>query len=117
MLVTDHVNNKDNNNNMKNNMKNTLESRVEKHLVSRTKAKGWMCIKFIPSYFAGFPDRIVLRPGGKISFVELKRPKGGTVSYLQQVVHNQLTKLGFEVLVIRNYNEVNETINRWNYDK
>ena len=45
------------------------------------------------------PDRIVLLPGGRVAFVEMKRP-GGRVDPLQEYWHNQLRSLGYPVYVI-----------------
>ncbi len=74
------------------------ESRVEKVLGWEVKDRGGWAIKFLPSV-SGLPDRIVLLPGGRIYFVELKSPTG-TVKPHQTVIHNRLRRLGFEVLVL-----------------
>ena len=50
------------------------EYAVEKHLISVTQACGGMCIKFTSPGMSGVPDRIVILPGGKIGFAELKAP-------------------------------------------
>lgn len=82
-----------------------LESRVEKRLVKEVKLlKGW-AIKFIPSV-SGLPDRIVLLPGGRLFFIELKRPKGGVVAEHQLVVHSKLRRLGFTVSVLWSVEDV-----------
>lgn len=52
-----------------------LEARVEQRLVDRVKAAGGMIIKMVP-VVAGVPDRLVILPGGKVRFVELKSPTG-----------------------------------------
>lgn len=82
-----------------------LESAVEKRLVKEVKARGGWAIKFIPSV-SGLPDRIVLLPGGRLFFVELKRPKGGVVAEHQKVVHAKLRRLGFRVDVLSSIDEV-----------
>ena len=48
------------------------------------------------------PDRIVLLPGGRIIFVETKRPKGGKLSKLQEWWHHKLQDLGFQATVVWN---------------
>lgn len=57
---------------------------------------GGMALKF-PYAPSGWPDRMVLLPGGVVLFFELKRPKGGRLEPLQPWWHAQLRKLGFEV--------------------
>ena len=42
------------------------------------------------------PDRIVLLPGGRIVFVELKRPKGGVLDKRQKWWADTLVRLGFQ---------------------
>jgi hypothetical protein len=46
----------------------------------------------------GFPDVVVLCPGGRIMFIEFKRP-GAKPYKLQLWVHEKIRKLGFEVQV------------------
>lgn len=82
-----------------------LESAVEERLVKEVKARRGWAIKFIP-VVRGLPDRIVLLPGGRIFFVELKRPKGGVVSGAQRVVHSKLRRLGFQVDIVSSIDEV-----------
>ena len=51
------------------------ESEIEKRLRAEAKKMGGMAVKFVSHGLDGVPDRIVLLPGRKIAFVELK---GGT---------------------------------------
>ena len=57
----------------------------------------------------GQPDRIVLMPGGKAIFVELKRP-GGREGALQRYWKVTLGTLGFDCYTIYNYTELQELI-------
>lgn len=75
------------------------EKYFEKKLRETVKALGGLAIKFFVMSFTGFPDRIVLMPGGRIWFVELKSP-GKKLSQRQQVVKVILEKLGFSYWVI-----------------
>jgi hypothetical protein len=46
------------------------------------------------------PDRIVLLPGGRVYFVETKRPKDGELSALQIKWQEWLIELGFSCWTI-----------------
>ena len=74
------------------------ENRVEATLRVSVKERGGWAIKLLPSV-SGLPDRMVLLPGGRIYFVELKSPTG-TVKPHQTVIHNRLRTLGFSVEVL-----------------
>ena len=84
-----------------------LERDIERALVGMVKSHGGMAMKWVCPGWAGVPDRIVLLPGGKIIFVELKRPKGGEVRKLQEWWHTKLRSLGFTVWGICNRNDIN----------
>lgn len=77
-----------------------LEKEVEQYFCKAVKTQlcGWP-LKFISPGQNGMPDRIVLLPGGKIYFVELKAP-GKKARKLQCRVHQQLQALGFPVQLI-----------------
>ena len=53
-------------------------------------------MKFVSPNFSGVPDRMILLPGGRIIFAELKAP-GQKARKLQLRVHQMLRELGFEV--------------------
>lgn len=82
------------------------EATVEGHLRKVVKAMRGYCIKL---YLRGWPDRLVLLPGGRAVFVELKRPVGGKFEPLQERTHAKLRTLGFEVLVLNTKRSIDET--------
>ncbi len=82
------------------------ENRVEATLRDEVKLLGGWAIKLLPSV-SGLPDRIVLLPGGRLFFVELKSPTG-TVKPHQTVIHRRLDSLGFLVAVLSSPDAVRE---------
>ncbi len=77
------------------------EKLIEKKLREGIKKLGGMALKFIPSYWVGAPDRLVLLPEGKIYWVETKST-GDKLRAVQQTRKKQLEKLGFKVFKIDN---------------
>jgi len=76
------------------------EREVEAHLRKLVEGLGGECKKFVPDQDPGYPDRIVMLPGGVLVWVELKKPKGGRVSGLQKFRHAELRALGQRVEVV-----------------
>ena len=72
------------------------EKDIESRFKKAVDAYGCKCLKFVSPGFTGVPDRIVLIPGGKICFVELKAP-GKKERPRQRYVQDLLRKMGFEV--------------------
>lgn len=81
------------------------ESAVERYLATKVKQAGGWPLKFVSTGTSGVPDRLVLLPGGRLIFVETKRP-GEEARALQKAVHRKLRDLGFAVLVIDNKDDV-----------
>ena len=75
------------------------ESYVERELTTEVKKRGGLAVKFVSPGFDGVPDRLVLFPGGKVAFVELKAP-GKKMRPLQVRRAGQLRMLGFRVYCI-----------------
>lgn len=73
-----------------------LERELEARLIRRVKSAGGLCLKWSSPGAAGVPDRIVLLPGGRVIFVEMKRPKGGRLSKLQKWWAKRFVGLGFD---------------------
>ena len=81
------------------------ERDVERKLVNAVKAAGGICPKWVAPGFDGVPDRIVMFPGGKIAFVEVKAP-GEKPRPLQRARHELLRRLGFKVFVLDNVEKI-----------
>ncbi|MGN0241919.1 MAG: VRR-NUC domain-containing protein [Candidatus Weimeria sp.] len=75
------------------------EKEIETALVRAVKARGGLAIKFVSPGLNGVPDRLVLMPGGRIAFIELKAP-GMKMRPLQVRRAQQLEALGFRVYCI-----------------
>lgn len=86
-------------------MSSMSEKEVEQRLVAAMKAAGGWCPKFISPGLNGMPDRIVLMPGGRIAFVEVKAP-GKKPRKLQIRRHIRLRNLGFLVFVLDDPKEI-----------
>ena len=85
------------------------ETTIEQKLMKAAKAAGGIAPKFVSPGFAGMPDRIVLMPGGRIAFVEVKAP-GEVPRPLQKSRHRLLRKLGFRVYVLDNIDDIKKII-------
>lgn len=76
-----------------------LEKTLEQKFVTEVKRVGGLALKFVSPGFDGVPDRLVLLPGGKLGFVEVKAP-GKRPRPLQLARHRLLRRLGFNVYVL-----------------
>jgi hypothetical protein len=77
------------------------ESAIERELCDRVAAIGGRAEKVTVIGRRGFFDRIVVLPGGRVIFVELKRPRGGRWALHQQLYAAAYLALGVEVVLIR----------------
>ncbi len=75
------------------------EKQIEQTLVRKVKAMGGIAPKFVSPGFDGMPDRLVLFPGGRIAFVEVKAP-GKKPRAIQTARHEMLQRMGFLVYVL-----------------
>ena len=75
------------------------EKVLEAELRERCKVLGWMCIKLTSQYQRGLPDRLILMPGSRVCFAEIKTT-GKRPSALQRVTHERLRALGYRVEVV-----------------
>lgn len=85
------------------------EKQIEQRLVKAVKDRGGLCPKWVSPGWDGVPDRMILFPGGRMAFVEVKRP-GEKPRPLQVHRHGQLRALGFTVYVLDNEKQIPEII-------
>ena len=76
-----------------------LEKAIEAYLRDKVKKHGGIAFKFVSPGYNGVPDRLVIMPGGRIYFVEVKNERG-RLSPLQLRCHNILDALGIRVYVL-----------------
>ena len=86
------------------------EKHIEQELVRAVRAAGGIAPKCVTPGLDGVPDRLVLLPGGRLGFVEVKAP-GRKPRPLQQHRIGQLRELGFRVYIIDNINQIGGVIN------
>lgn len=72
------------------------ESKIEAALVRGVRELGGRAYKFVSPGCTGVPDRIVILPGGRVEFVELKT-MDGRLSPIQNLRQEELRSLGATV--------------------
>ena len=85
------------------------ENSVESELV-RVHALGGRCEKVTVIGSRGFFDRLVVLPGGRVMFVECKRPRGGRLSPHQIERMRDYTALGAVACVVSNSADIDELL-------
>lgn len=89
-----------------------LEKKIEKRICKLAeKELGAKCVKLAIVNERGFPDRTLLIPGGRILFLEVKKP-GGKTSPQQDEWLRTLRQLGFAADVVDNLEDAETAI--WN---
>lgn len=94
------------------------EKEIEAYLVRSVKNKNGLCMKWTSPGNAGVPDRIIMIPGGKVYFVELKAEgKKENLSPLQKNFIRKLKSLNCDVRVIASFKEVDNFIKEVIHDE
>lgn len=83
------------------------ERRLERRLKTEVERRKGKALKFTSPGWAGAQDRLVLAPGGRAVFVEIKAP-GKKLRPLQAKRAAELEELGFEVWAISSFAGLNE---------
>lgn len=85
-----------------------LESALETFFRTEIRKLGGMAIKLVPTS-KGIPDRLVVLPGKRHYFVELKAEQGRT-SAAQQLWHDRLGDIGHPVVTLYGRAEIKDWI-------
>lgn len=92
------------------------EKIIEAKLREAVKQRGGTALKFLSQFHRGMPDRLVLMPGGRAFFVELKST-GEKPRLLQQKAHEDLRRLGFSVYVIDSTEKLRDLMMLLDFEK
>jgi hypothetical protein len=85
------------------------EKELELMLVKEVKRRGGRAFKFISPGINGVPDRLVLLPGGRAGFVEVKAP-GRKMRPNQIKRKSELEGLGFLVYCLDNPEQIEKVL-------
>ena len=81
-----------------------MEANIEKRMYLAVKELNGRCIKLNPLWNIGIPDRMILLPGSRIYFIELK--DRSRISKVQKVWIAWLLNAGFDARVVRGQTEL-----------
>ena len=90
----------------------TSEAAIETYLIRRIRERGGKTAKMTITGQRGWPDRLVILPGGIISLVELKRPKGGVLSSSQRLLIGELADLGVHVWQLHSREDIDKVFGK-----
>jgi len=85
------------------------ESEIEKYLVKQVAKAGGRAYKWVSPGNRGVPDRIIMLPGAKLCFAELKT-RTGTLAAAQRIQKKTICGMGFSFAVIRSKADVNTVL-------
>lgn len=85
------------------------ESELERKFRTMVQKAGGRAYKFVSPGNDGVPDRLVVLPGGRIGFVELKR-KGGVPGKQQQYRMKELEDMGCFTAVVDDLEKAEEVL-------
>ena len=75
------------------------EREIERYFKAQLEKRGALVFKFVSPGQTGVPDRVVLLPGGRVVFAEMKAP-GEKPRPLQRAVFARMAKAGHPVYII-----------------
>lgn len=75
------------------------EKYIERQFADHCKKLGWLCLKYYNPITSGYPDRIIIMPGGRVAFAEIKT-RGKHAAALQRIRMEELHGMGVPARVI-----------------
>lgn len=88
------------------------EKSIEKYLIEQAEANGLLCLKYSNPNMVGYPDRLLVLPGGSVVWVELKS-KGRQPTKIQLIRIAGLRNRGHYVWVIDNRKSVDNLMEKY----
>ena len=85
------------------------EARIENWLVRQVRDLGGICDKFTSPSNPGVPDRLIVMPGGRVIFVELKT-ETGKLANIQVWQHKRYRERGADVRLIKGMDEARKLV-------
>ena len=82
------------------------ESAIERELMRRVHGRGGLCVKVQALGARGFFDRLIILPGPRVVFCEVKKPRGSRISPHQHQWHDLFRALDVEVAVVKNSEDI-----------
>jgi hypothetical protein len=86
------------------------EKTVENYLCEKVADASGVAEKVQVIGSRGFFDRLVVLPGGRVIFCEVKKPKGGRLGVHQATRHDRYRALGAEVAVLKTLADVDRLL-------
>lgn len=85
------------------------ESAIEARLVRQVREMGGLCYKFVSPGNPGVPDRLIILPGGRVVFVELKT-EVGRLANIQKWQLEEMRRRGADVRVLKGLEQVKQFV-------
>lgn len=86
------------------------EKYLERELIKAVQARAGKALKYNNPLAIGYPDRLVVLPGAKVAWVEMKST-GKKPDKIQLIRHQELRALGFKVYVIDSMQGIQDFLN------
>lgn len=85
------------------------ESQIEARLIKMVRNLGGLCYKFVSPGNPGVPDRLLILPGGRVIFIELKT-EVGRLAHIQEWQLDEMRKRGADVRVLKGLEQVKQFV-------